>query len=165
MEYTTNLSTNEPIVITIGNFDGIHRGHQRLMHELRATAQELICKPALVTFSPHTLAVVRPDIHLECLTTLEEKLALAAQYTGINNFIIIHFTQAIAAMSAQEFLDSLRTHFALRGLVVGANFSLGHNRRGNIAFLQHYGEEHHILVRAIALAGDEHKRISSTRIR
>ncbi|MBV9019937.1 MAG: bifunctional riboflavin kinase/FAD synthetase [Chloroflexi bacterium] len=165
MEYTTNLSTNEPIIITIGNFDGVHRGHQCLLRELRATAQELHCKPVLVTFAPHTVAVLRPDIHLECLTTLEEKLVLAAQYTGIDNSIIIHFTQAIAAMSAQEFLDSLRTHFAIRGLVVGANFSLGHNRVGNIAFLQQYGEEHHMLVQTIAVAEDEHMRISSTRIR
>jgi riboflavin kinase/FMN adenylyltransferase len=165
MEYTTNLSTDEPIVITIGNFDGVHRGHHYLMRELCATAQELNCKPVLVTFSPHTIAVVRPDIHLECLTTLEEKLVLAARYAGINNSIIIRFTQAVAAMSAQEFLDSLRTHFVIRGLVVGANFSLGHNRVGDIAFLQQYGEEHRILSRAIALAEDEHTRISSTRIR
>src|SRR5437868_2065550 len=76
MQYTTTLTEQQPIAITIGNFDGIHKGHQRLMHELCNMAQQLNCTPTLVTFLPHTLMVVRPDIHVEYLTTLEEKLAL-----------------------------------------------------------------------------------------
>src|SRR6266581_5954317 len=80
MDYITTLTTNEPIAITIGNFDGIHRGHQRLMQELRVMAQRLNARPVLVTFNPHTLLVVRPDIDLQCLTTLEEKLVLADRY-------------------------------------------------------------------------------------
>ena len=76
MDYTTTLTTNDPIAITIGNFDGIHKGHLRLMQELRTMAQTVDAKPVLVTFDPHTLLVVRPDIDLQCLTTLEEKLAL-----------------------------------------------------------------------------------------
>jgi riboflavin kinase/FMN adenylyltransferase len=55
MEFVTTLSANEPIAITIGNFDGVHRGHQHLMHELRAMAQAMNAKPVLVTFVPHTL--------------------------------------------------------------------------------------------------------------
>lgn len=135
------------------------------MHELGAAAQELNCTPVLVTFSPHTIAVVRPDIQLECLTTLEEKLALAKQCAAIGKYILIYFTPAVASMSAEEFMDSLRTHFTIKGLVVGANFSLGHNRMGSVAFLQQYAEAHSILVQAIPLEEDEHTRISSTRIR
>ncbi len=70
MEYSTTLAKTEPIVITIGNFDGIHQGHQRLMHETGALASKLNCRSVLLTFQPHTLAVVRPDIALQCLTTL-----------------------------------------------------------------------------------------------
>ncbi|MBV9617381.1 MAG: hypothetical protein JO031_18165, partial [Ktedonobacteraceae bacterium] len=73
MEYTTTLEADEPIAITIGNFDGIHRGHQQLLHELGKTARSLQSKPVIVTFSPHTLMVVRPDIYVRYLTTLEEK--------------------------------------------------------------------------------------------
>ncbi|HZT99245.1 MAG TPA: bifunctional riboflavin kinase/FAD synthetase [Ktedonobacteraceae bacterium] len=165
MEYTTTLSEHQPIAITIGNFDGIHKGHQRLLHELRDMAQELNCTPTLVTFVPHTLMVVRPDIHVEYLTALEEKLTLAKQYGSVPDSIVVHFTPAVAAMSASEFLDELRGHFPIRGMVVGANFSLGHKRMGDVAFLERYGQAHEIIVRTIALEADEQARISSTRIR
>jgi riboflavin kinase/FMN adenylyltransferase len=165
MEYTTTLPEQTPIAITIGNFDGIHRGHQYLLHELCKMAETLQCVPVIVTFSPHTLIVVRPDIDVHYLTTLEEKLNLARQYGGIDHSIVIHFTQAVAAMSAEEFMDVLRAHFVIRGLIVGENFSLGHNRQGNIDFLTDYGEKHDILIRAVSLQEADQSRISSTRIR
>ncbi|GAC1383001.1 MAG: bifunctional riboflavin kinase/FAD synthetase [Ktedonobacteraceae bacterium] len=165
MEYQTRLATNEPIAITIGNFDGVHLGHQRLMNELSKTAREMNCKPVLVTFSPHTLMVVRPDIDVHYLTTLEEKLLLAKNYGAIADSIVINFTPAVAGMSATEFMDGLCERFTIRGLVVGANFSLGHQRKGDIAFLEQYGQQHNIIVRAIPLAEVERTRISSTRIR
>lgn len=165
MEYVTTLTANQPIAITIGNFDGVHKGHQYLMHELSKTAQEHNCTPVLVTFSPHTLMVVRPDIDVRYLTTLEEKLALTAKYGGIADSIVITFTPAVAAMSASEFMHDLSAHFNIKALVVGANFSLGHNRMGNITFLQQYGLENNIVVRSISLEEAERTRISSTRIR
>jgi riboflavin kinase / FMN adenylyltransferase len=165
MEYVTTISANEPIAITIGNFDGVHRGHQRLMHELYTTAQKLNCKPVLITFSPHTLQVVRPDINLHYLTTLEEKLALAKIYGSLEDNIVIQFTPAVAAMSATEFMDFLTSHFTIKGIVVGANFSLGHNRMGDTAFLEAYGQEHGITMQAMPLEEAERTRISSTRIR
>jgi riboflavin kinase/FMN adenylyltransferase len=165
MEYTTTLAGHEPIVITIGNFDGIHRGHQFLLQELHTMARHLESTPVLVTFSPHTLAVVRPDIQIQYLTTLEEKLALAKQYTDTPNSIVIHFTPEVAAMTAGDFMDTLTRLFTVKGLTVGANFSLGHNRQGNVSFLEQYGREHAIQLKTIALEENEHVRISSTRIR
>ena len=135
------------------------------MHELRKTAQELNCTPVLVTFSPHTLMIVRPDIDVRYLTTLEEKLALTTKYGDIADSIIITFTQAVAAMSASEFMQDLTAHFTIKALVIGTDFSLGHNRMGNITFLQQYGQENGIVVRPIPLAEVERTRISSTRIR
>ena len=165
MDFATTLSGNEPIAITIGNFDGIHRGHQRLLHELGAVAQSLRCKPVIVTFSPHTLLVVKPDVQLDCLTTLEEKLALAKSYGKVADNIVIHFTPEVAALSAGAFLDELRAHFRIQAMVVGNDFSLGHNRMGDVPFLQRYGQEHHIHVLPIELEEAERARISSTRIR
>ena len=165
MEFVTTISANQPIAITIGNFDGVHRGHQQLMQKLRETAQELNCKPVLVTFSPHTLMVVRPDIDVRYLTTLEEKLALTKKYGAIVDSIVINFTPAVAAMSATEFMDSLSARFMIKGMVVGADFSLGHNRMGDTTFLEHYGQQHDIVVRPIPLEEAERTRISSTRIR
>ncbi|WP_376794765.1 bifunctional riboflavin kinase/FAD synthetase [Thermogemmatispora sp.] len=165
MDYQTTVTAQEPIAITIGNFDGIHRGHQRLLHELRALAASLGCRPVLLTFEPHTLAVVRPHVPLQCLNSLEEKLALARRYGGIEDSIVIRFTPQVAAMPARQFLDELRATFDVRGLVVGENFSLGHNREGNIAFLQRYGAEHGLVVRALPLEEIRGVRVSSTEIR
>jgi riboflavin kinase/FMN adenylyltransferase len=75
------------------------------------------------------------------------------------------FTREVAAMTAEAFMDNLRAHFNIHGLVVGADFSLGHNRMGNVAFLEQYGQKHDILVRSISLEEAEKTRISSTRIR
>ncbi|HEY6542990.1 MAG TPA: bifunctional riboflavin kinase/FAD synthetase [Ktedonobacteraceae bacterium] len=165
MNFVTTLSENASIAITVGNFDGIHRGHQCLLHQLGVVAQSLDCKPVMVTFSPHTLLVVRPDIQLECLTTLEEKLALAKRYGGVADSIVIHFTKEVAALTAGQFLDELRGHFDIRAMVIGTDFSLGHNRMGNIPFLQEYGREHSIRIAPIELEEAGRARISSTRIR
>jgi riboflavin kinase / FMN adenylyltransferase len=165
MDLTTTLSGDASIAITIGNFDGIHRGHQRLLHQLGTVAQSLGCKPVMVTFSPHTLLVVKPGIQLECLTTLEEKLALAKRYGGVADSIVIHFTKDVAALTADQFLDELRARFDIRAMVIGTDFSLGHNRMGNVSFLQDYGREHAIRIVPIELEEAERARISSTRIR
>jgi riboflavin kinase / FMN adenylyltransferase len=165
MEYTTTVAAIKPITITIGNFDGVHLGHQRLMRQLCTTAQQLNSKPVLITFSPHTLMIVRPDIDVRYLTTLEEKLALTKIYGNIADNIVINFTPAVAAMSANDFMLSLATHFSIKGMVIGANFSLGHNRMGDVTFLQQYGQKHNIVVLPIPLEEAERTRISSTRIR
>src|SRR2546421_11366397 len=126
MEYTTTITEHKPIAITIGNFDGIHKGHQRLMHELCAMAKALQCVPVMVTFSPHPLIVLRPEIYVHYLTTLEEKLALTEQYGGISDSIVVEFTRDVAAMSAGEFMDALCARFPVRGMIVGVDFRLGH---------------------------------------
>lgn len=165
MEYQTTLSSHEPIAITIGNFDGIHLGHQRLLHEVGALARTLECKPVLVTFWPHTVLVVRPDIDMRYLTTQDEKLALAKQYGGIADHIIITFTPEIAAMSAEDFMNEICQRFSIKGIVAGADFSLGHNRMGDMAFLEHYGQQRNIRVHTVLLAEADQNRISSSRIR
>jgi riboflavin kinase / FMN adenylyltransferase len=165
LEYKTTLLANEPIAITIGNFDGVHTGHQSLMLDLALRAQELACKPVLVTFSPHTSMVVRPDADHQYLTTLEEKLALAQRYGHINDSIVVHFTPEVMHMSAEDFMDSLRERFVIRGITVGTNFSLGHHRMGNVMFLEQYCQQHEMALQIITLEETEQIRISSTRIR
>lgn len=128
-------------------------------------AQALHCKPVLVTFSPHTLAVVRPQIELRYLTTLAEKLALAKAYGGISDSIIVTFTPEVAALSAEAFMNGLLQRFSIQGIVIGADFSLGRNRTGDVQFLKQYGQEHALKVHAVTLAEAEAVRISSTRIR
>lgn len=164
-EFLTTLDKETPIVVTIGNFDGMHLGHQHLLAAVRTMAQRLHCTPAIITFQPHTLMVIRPNADIRYLTTLEEKLALAKAWGGIDASIVIRFTPAVAALSAQDFMDRLRERFTIRGIVVGEDFSLGHNRTGNITFLKDYGQQHDMQIEAVSLATEAEQRISSTRIR
>lgn len=143
----------------------MHKGHLHLLHELRACAHDWQGKPVVVTFSPHTLVVLRPELDVQCLTTLEEKLALAQSHGSIADSIVISFTPEMAAMSANDFMDSLCERFTIKGMVVGTDFSLGHKRMGDMNFLKHYTQEHHILLHPIVLEEDRQTRISSTRIR
>lgn len=164
-EFQTTLSPHTPVVLTIGNFDGIHLGHQRLLHKVRTMAQHFQATPVMVTFQPHTLMVVRPNIEVRYLTTLEEKLDLARVYGEVADSIVIKFTPEVAALSAEDFMDALRTRFTIRGLIVGEDFSLGRNRMGNVDFLKTYGQQHDIQVEAVSLETTDQQRISSTRIR
>src|SRR5258708_33819804 len=128
MQYSTTLKGNEPIVITIGNFDGIHKGHQDLLHATSRLAEQLNSHPVMLTFAPHTLKVVRPEIDLHCLTTLDEKLALAKELGGIADAIVVSFTPEVAAITAGEVLYTLRARFDPRRPGIRQKLSLGHNR-------------------------------------
>lgn len=141
-------SSAGPTYVTIGNFDGIHRGHQSLLQQLRSLAQQhqtraQLSKPistALVTFDPHPLAVLRPEQPLLLLTTPHERLELAAAL-GIDIGVIQPFTPAVAALTAQAFMSWLKERLNLVGLVVGPDFALGRNRTGNVETLQALGQE------------------------
>lgn len=131
-----------PTFLTIGNFDGLHRGHQALLRRLQALAAASADRPltGLITFDPHPLAVLRPDQPHLLLTTPQERLDLAATL-GIDLGVIQTFTPAIAQLEARDFLLLLKRHLNLRGLVVGPDFALGRRRRGDIATLRQLGEE------------------------
>ena len=168
MEYRTTLSAdsqNRPLVITIGNFDGLHRGHQFLLHELRQQAEALDSIPVMLTFSPHPLQVVRPDLHLLTLSTLDEKLRLAREISGITESIVITFTSEIVAMSAQQFLDELCALFPIKGIVLGENSRLGKSRESDARYAQEYGQSHGIAVKIVPLQKEQNISISSTEIR
>jgi riboflavin kinase / FMN adenylyltransferase len=168
MEYKTTLSTKHPdrgIVITIGNFDGMHRGHQFLLRELRQQAEALDCIPVMLTFTPHTMRVVRPEINFLTLTTTEEKLALAREICSITESIVITFTPAVIAMTATQFFDELRAHYPIKGLVLGEDARLGRDRESDVTFVQAYGKQHGLTVKILPLKHENGERISSTRIR
>ena len=137
-----------PSFVTIGNFDGLHRGHQALLRQVIAVGQQALAAGAiqsapqsiLITFDPHPLTVLRPDMPLRLLTTPQERLYLAAQ-VGIDYGIIQQFTPDIAQLSAREFIHLLKTHVGLAGLVVGPDFALGQGRKGDLATLRALGQE------------------------
>lgn len=129
-----------PTFLTIGNFDGLHRGHQMLLDRLRQNATAQAGMSALLTFDPHPLRVLRPGSPLELLTTPEERLALAGEL-GIDVGVIQPFTPELAQLDPRAFLELLVRHLGLAGLTVGPDFALGRNRAGNLDVLAALGQE------------------------
>lgn len=146
-----------PTFLTIGNFDGLHRGHQMLLARLRDNATARGASSALLTFHPHPLTVLRPDTPLELLTTPEERLRLVATLE-IDVGIIQPFTPELAQLDPRAFLELLRTHLGLAGLTVGPDFALGRNRAGTLDVLAQLGQELGFaldVVQPVQVAGEE----------
>lgn len=127
-------------VVTIGVFDGVHRGHQQLIDHAvrRARRRDLPC--VLVTFDPHPSEVVRPGSHPAQLTTLQRRAELAERL-GVDVFCVVPFTRELSKVPAEEFVHSIlveRLHAA--EIVVGENFTFGNKAAGNIGLLAELGE-------------------------
>ncbi len=138
---TADLPT--PAVVTVGNFDGVHRGHQALLRYLSTVAAESPGPQpatAIVTFDPHPLTVLRPDVPLKLLTTPYERLQIAAGL-GIDVGVILPFTRELAALEPRAFLALLKQRLGLSALVVGPDFALGRGRSGNLEVLAGLAEE------------------------
>lgn len=155
-------------VLTIGNFDGVHIGHQALFHEVIEKAEALGGKAVAMTFEPHPIRVLSKTGHPPLITLHEQKVELIAR-SGIDVLISMPFTKEFASISAQTFLeDILIRRIGMKAIVVGEDYAFGKNREGNLSFLKaqsdRFGFE--VLVsnwiQSADLAGD---RISSTRIR
>ncbi len=135
-------------VLTIGNYDGVHRGHQALLDRVVAEAaaygeahpQSGPVNAGLLTFDPHPLSVLRPDLPLQLLTTPQERLDLAARQ-GINLGILHPFDRETAALPPAAFMRLLVDHLGLVCLVTGPDFALGRDRTGDLAALAGLGKQ------------------------
>jgi riboflavin kinase / FMN adenylyltransferase len=126
-------------VITIGAYDGVHRGHQTVISEVRRLAASLDARSVVVTFDRHPASVVRPESAPQLLTDLAQKLELLSD-TGVDATVVVPFDQERASESAEDFVrtvlvDCLQT----RLIVVGEDFHFGNQRRGNVALLRAAG--------------------------
>lgn len=157
--------------VTIGAYDGVHRGHRTVIGKVRALAEREQLESAVVTFDRHPASVVRPESAPKLLTDLEQKLELLAE-TGVDHALVVHFDAVRAAESAEDFVQEILVDaLNARRIVVGADFHFGHGRRGNVALLASMGETLGFAVEGIELVGidgvaaDEAARVSSTGIR
>lgn len=126
--------------VTIGNFDGVHLGHQILFSEVVNKAYVAHGTSVAITFAPHPLKVIRPDIGIKLISTCEQKRELIAM-ANIDALIIIPFTKDFAHMPAETFVDTiLRQTIGVRELVVGYDYAFGKGRQGDIHFLREQGE-------------------------
>ena len=136
-------------VVVIGNFDGVHRGHQLLLADARRQADALHAPLAVLTFEPHPRSVFLPDQPPFRLTSLRAK-AHALQEAGVDDLFVLHFDRAFSLKTAEAFvLDILVGDLAARHVVVGWDFCFGHKRAGNAALLKSMGAQHGFGVTAV----------------
>ena len=131
---------SQPVALTIGVFDGVHRGHQDLIRQMVEAADRDGLAPVAVTFDPDPEVVLRPERRHLALSTMEQRAALLLTL-GINHLEIIPFNQAVAAQSPEEFIDRLCASYRLESLWVAADFALGRGRIGTVDRLQAIGSE------------------------
>lgn len=153
-------------VITIGSFDGVHRGHQKLVERVRGLAREAEGESVVVTFHPHPRQVVYPkDDTLKLLSTVEEKIALLERY-GVDHVVIVPFTVEFSQQSADEYIEKfLVEKFHPKYIVVGYDHRFGLNRQGDINYLRWHGEKFDYKVVEIEQQEVEDIAVSSTKIR
>jgi riboflavin kinase / FMN adenylyltransferase len=151
--------------VTIGAYDGVHRGHRQLLARLAARAAERGLKSAVVTFDRHPATVVRPESAPLLLTDLDQKLELLGD-CGVDIVLVVPFDRARADESAEEFVaEVLVGTLAARVVVVGEDFHFGHGRKGNVALLAELGAVDGFEVEGFDLTAEGTAAISSTRIR
>ncbi len=148
-------------VATMGSFDGVHCGHRELLERVMQRARVLQGESVVITFDPHPRYVLGTGEGMQLLSTIEEKIFLLEQI-GIDNLIIIPFTQEFSRTSPMEFIGSLAA-IGIRSMVVGYNHRFGHNKEGDFDYLStHSGEMEITKVEQQQVAGG---KVSSTIIR
>ncbi len=143
-----------PSVVTIGNFDGVHLGHQHVLRRAQELAAEQFGVPVVaVTFDPHPMTVVAPDKAPQGLVPLERRLELLAE-AGADAVLVLPFTRELAQVSAEDFVTTyLFSALNAAVIVVGENFRYGHRAQGDVSLLRRMGNEHNVRVEGLALDG------------
>ncbi len=142
IENIENIATPfERAVVTIGNFDGVHIGHQALFHQVIETADTISGTSVAITFEPHPLRVLKKDAPPPQITLYDQKIELIEK-SGIDVLVCIPFTEAFADLSARAFVhDLLIQKIGMQVIVVGQDYTFGRKREGNVALLRQYARQ------------------------
>jgi len=152
-------------IVALGNFDGFHLGHQAVIGRALATARAT-GRPAIVaTFDPHPVRLFRPDAPPFRLTTLDQRERLFAA-AGADAMLVLHFDAALAALTAEQFVDQRLVATARAGgVVTGEDFTFGKDKGGNVAILAELGRRHGFSVETVGPVSLDGRTVSSSRIR
>ncbi|MDP4028862.1 MAG: bifunctional riboflavin kinase/FAD synthetase [Gallionella sp.] len=161
---STPLLATQPVALTIGNFDGVHLGHQALLNELRAAAQIRELQTAVVIFEPHPREFFTPQQAPTRLTSLREKLELF-ESLGIDRVHVCRFNARFAQMSAAEFIHALHEKLSAKFVLIGDDFRFGSGRAGDFALMEKIGMQHGFAVQSVHSVLHNGVRISSTAVR
>lgn len=165
------FDTQRPSAVTIGNFDGVHRGHQAILARVRDQAHQSDLAATVMTFEPHPRAYFarrgqRPELIPTQISSLRDKIA-ALMRQQPTQVVLERFNQSLADMSAEAFIDQLLVKgLNTRWLLVGEDFRYGHKRSGDVDLLRRAGRQYGFEVETVADIADEHgHRISSSEVR
>jgi len=158
-------AASSPVALTIGNFDGVHLGHQAMLAHLRTAASARALPACVMTFEPHPREFFAPDQAPVRLTTLREKCELLAQH-GVDRVQICRFNFALAQVTAEEFIERILVRgMGVRWLQVGDDFRFGARRAGDLAMLKAFSARHGYEVETMPTVMLEGVRVSSTAVR
>jgi riboflavin kinase/FMN adenylyltransferase len=152
-------------VLTIGNFDGVHRGHRALLAELKAKAVELALPATVLTFEPHPRELFAPDQAPARLASLRDKLELLAE-CGVDRVHVLRFNRQLAALTAEQFIERILVQgLSVRHLIIGDDFRFGRARGGDFASLQKAAQQYRFAVEAMRTVDFDGIRVSSSAVR
>jgi len=154
-----------PSIVSVGNFDGVHRAHRAVVDEIIGRAQGAGARSVVVTFAPHPARILRPDHAFKLLTPTPEKIRLL-QATGVDAVLLLPFTRDLSLMTPHQFAhDILKKHLQAREVHEGYNFHFGHKAAGNVEVLRELGREMGFEVHDYPEMRLRGERVSSTHIR
>ena len=161
----SNFSTSEKTYVTIGTFDGVHFGHQKILEKLVCEAKKAGKKSVLLTFFPHPRMVLQKDAKIALINTINERSKLLEK-TGLDYLIIHPFSKAFSRTTALEFVrDTLISKLNISKLIIGYDHHFGKNREGNIDQLTEYSHLYDFIVEEILAQDIDDVSVSSTKIR
>ena len=161
----SNFNSLEKTVVTIGTFDGIHIGHQKILKDLIETAKKENKKSVLLTFFPHPRMVLQKEVTIQLLNTIEEKSSLLEKM-GLDYLIIHPFSKEFSRLTALDFVrDILVNQLNTSRLIIGYDHHFGKNREGNIHQLKEYSSLYDFNVEEIPAQDIDNVSVSSTKIR
>lgn len=160
----TSAHLTRPGVVTLGSFDGVHRGHQYLIDSVIAAAQARGANSIVVTLNPHPRQVLRPDAPVTLISTLDERLNLLSKL-GLDYVVVFPFSIEASKIRARDFAKLLVDHLHMAELHCGPNFALGYKREGDIPYLRALGEEMGFTVAVVEPREFREGIISSSRVR
>ena len=159
------FKSDHPTVITIGTFDGVHVGHQKIIERLIASAKMSGMESAILTFFPHPRMVLQKESGIQLINTIEERVQLLEK-TGIDHLIIHPFTHQFSRLTALEFVrDILVNKLKAKKVVIGYDHRFGRNRTADITTLREFGKQFDFEVEEIGKQDIEEVAVSSTKIR
>ena len=161
----TTFTTQQPTVLTIGTFDGVHLGHQKIVERVVTTARQEGLLATVFTFFPHPRMVVQHDKSLKLIHTLEEKKQLL-QRLGVDLLVVQPFNEAFAQLTAEEFVSTILVQrLNVKKVIIGYDHRFGRNRTANIDDMRLFGEKYGFAVEEISVQEVDEVSVSSTKIR